>query len=214
MKVGLLFILVLLVSANACAPKIYQAPDFEKNTRRHKLVAVLPANVSLKLRPNQMKKMTQEQIVDEEMKTGYEIQNAIYGWLLRRSGKFAYTVRFQDVTKTNSILKESGIEYADIPSKDRAKLAQILGVDAIIQDHTSMEKPMSEGAAIVLGALLGFWGSTNQVMTNIDIHDGDSGDLLWKFDYHLSGSAGSTPNQLVNALMRSAARKFPYQKSK
>ena len=70
---------------------------------------------------------------------------------------------------------------------------------------------MSEGAAIVVGALLGSWGATNKVKTTISINDADSGDLLWKYDYQFSGSIGSTPDNLVTSLMRNASRKFPYQ---
>ncbi|MGZ8558622.1 MAG: hypothetical protein ACXWWC_09825 [Chitinophagaceae bacterium] len=73
-----------------------------------------------------------------------------------------------------------------------------------------MEKPMSEGAAIAVGVLIGAWGSTNKVETTINIHDGKSANLLWKYDYEASGSVGSSTTKLVDALMRNAAKKFPY----
>ena len=204
------FILCLL----SCAPKIYEAPEFVRVAKKHKVVAILPADVTLKLRPNDAKKMTGEQVNDLAEKTGFEIQDAMYGWFLRRSAKLNYTVKFQDITRTNALLSQAGISCADIRTKDRSALASLLGVDGVIQDNTSMEKPMSEGAAIALGLLIGVWGNTNSVKTTINIHDGASGNLLWKYDYLASGSVGTSSERLVNGLMRNASKKFPYQADK
>lgn len=176
-------------------------------------MAILPAQVNISLRPNEAKKLSAEQINDLATKTGYDIQEKMYGWFLRRGDKFDYTVSFQDVTRTNAKLKEAGINYADLKSTDRAQLAKLLGVDAVMQDRANMEKPMSEGAAVAVGVLVGAWGATNKVQTTIDIHDGISGNLLWKYDYEAAGSVGSSTTKLVDALMRNATKKFPYSKS-
>lgn len=200
--------LVLLFS---CGPKIYKSSEFDAAFAKHKTVAILPAEVTTQLRPNQEKKLTAEQIQEMTEKTGYDIQDKMYSWFLRRSEKFHYTVTFQDVTRTNALLKDAAISYKDLPSKDRAELAKILQVDAIIQDKARMDKPMSEGAAIAVGLLVGMWGATNKVETTINIHDGKNGHLLWKYDYEAAGSVGSSTTKLVDALMRNASKKFPYQ---
>jgi len=194
----------------SCGPKIYKSADFGTALGKHKTVAILPADVTTQLRPNQAKKLSEEQIADLSTKTGYDIQDKMYSWFLRRSGKFNYTVTFQDVTKTNSLLKQAGIEYKDLATKDRAEIAKILGVDAILQNRSRMEKPMSEGAAVAVGLLVGAWGNTNKVETTINIHDGKTSNLLWKYDYEASGSVGSSTTKLVDALMRNASKKFPY----
>lgn len=194
----------------SCGPKIYKSADFDTALGKHKTVAILPADVTTQLRPNQAKKLSEEQIADLSTKTGYDIQDKMYSWFLRRSGKFNYTVTFQDVTKTNSLLKQAGIEYKDLATKDRSEIAKILGVDAVLQNRSRMEKPMSEGAAVAVGLLVGAWGSTNKVETTINIHDGKTSNLLWKYDYEASGSVGSSTTKLVDALMRNASKKFPY----
>lgn len=73
---------------------------------------------------------------------------------------------------------------------------------------------MSEGVAVAVGVLFGAWGSTNNVTTTINIHEAKQGDLIWKYDYVAQGSVGSSPENLVNALMRNASRKFPYNEKK
>ena len=207
---NLLFLAVVALLGSGCGPKIYQSSAFSSALAKHRKVAILPAEVTMQLRPNEAKKLTQEQIDDLVMKTGYDIQEKMYGWFLRKGEKFQYTVTFQDVTRTNALLKEAGISYNDLKTTDRVKLAKILDVDAVLQDRINMQKPMSEGAAVAVGILVGAWGSTNQVQTTINIHDGKSGDLLWKYDYQAQGSVGSSSTQLVDALMRNASKKFPY----
>lgn len=208
-KITFQFLMIALF-LTACGPKIYKSADFDTALGKHRTVAILPADVTTQLRPNQAKKLSEEQIADISQKTGYDIQDKMYSWFLRRSGKFNYTVTFQDVTKTNTLLKQAGIGYSDLATKDRAEIAKILGVDAVLQNRSRMEKPMSEGAAVAVGVLIGAWGSTNKVETTINIHDGKSANLLWKYDYEASGSVGSSTTKLVDALMRNAAKKFPY----
>lgn len=201
---------VVALSLASCGPKIYKSETFDSALAKHKTVAILPADVQVNLRPNEAKRMSPEQLDDLSSKTAYAVQEKMEGWFLRKGSKWEYTVHFQDVVKTNSLLKEAGINYKDLRTTDRAKLAKILGVDAVLQDRMVMDKPMSDGAAIAVGVLVGAWGPTNKVATTINIHDGKSGDLLWKYDYSAQGSVGSTPDRLVDALMRNAARKFPY----
>lgn len=205
----ILFITICFCIAG-CGPKIYTSSNFSAALARHKTVAILPAEVTIQLRPNEAKRLTAEQLADISNKTAYDIQDKMYGWFLRRGDKFHYTVTFQDINKTNARLKDAGIMYEDLKSKDRAELAKALGVDAVMQAKTVSEKPMSEGAAVAVGALFGVWGNTNSVQTAINIHDGKSGDLLWKYDYQASGSIGSSTTRLVDALMRNATKKFPY----
>lgn len=194
----------------ACGPSIYKASDFSNVARTHKEVAILPASVSIQLRPNEAKRTTPEQLEKNEMSTGNAIQEKLYGWFLRRSDRYGYTVKFQDVSQTNALLKEANISYADLQTKSKSELAKLLGVDAVISASVRTDKPMSEGVAVALGAVFGVWGATNGAYTTINIHEGQKGGLLWKYDYQASGSVGSSPENLVNALMRNASKKFPY----
>ena len=207
-------IATLLLLLSACEPKIYKSAEFYDVASKHKLVAILPADVTIMLRPNQSKKMTAEELEKNRESTAYAIQDKLYSWFLRRSDKFKYTVKFQDVSKTNAVLKEAGLTYTDIRLKSKESLSKLLGVDAVISNVTRMDKPMSEGAAIAMSILFGASGSTNNVNTTINIHEANKGDLIWKYDYVAQGSFGSSAENLVNALMRNASRKFPYNEKK
>jgi hypothetical protein len=203
-------LLLIIFFSTGCGPTVYKTADFTDKTSSHKIVAILPTEVNIQLRPNEMKKSTPEQISQSEQNTGKDIQDKMYSWFLKRSDKFKYTVTFQDISKTNALLNQGGVSYSSMNTKTKEQLCQLLGVDAVISSRASMKKPMSDGAAIAVGVLLGAWGSTNDVQTSISINEAIKGELVWKYDYNATGSVGSSTDRLVNALMRNASRKFPY----
>ena len=210
MKKTFIVLTAIIIFITSCGPKIYKTADFSDKTSSHKIVAILPTDVTIQLRPNEMKKTTPEQIAQSQESTGKDIQDKMYSWFLKRSDRFKYTVAFQDISKTNALLSKAGITYSSMATKTKEELCQILGVDAVISSRASMKKPMSEGAAVAVGLLVGAWGSTNDVQTSISINEGKKGDLVWKYDYNASGSVGSNTDKLVDALMRNASKKFPY----
>jgi hypothetical protein len=212
MRTKLLYGALILLSS--CGPTIYTTNEFADKTSAHKTVAILPAEVNISLRPNELKNATRESIKESEEKTGFSIQDKMYSWFLKRSNKKHYTVSFQDISKTNAILSQNNISYENMRSKTKEEISKLLGVDAVISSRAMMKKPMSDGAAVAVGLLLGTWGSTNDVQTSISIHEAAKGDLLWKYDYNASGSVGSNTDNLVNNLMRNASKKFPYNEKK
>lgn len=72
---------------------------------------------------------------------------------------------------------------------------------------------MSDGASIALGLLVGFWGSTNTAIVNMSVNNGADGTLLWNYNKKVRGGLGSSPEDLVNVLMRKASRRLAYTKN-
>ncbi|MBC8085217.1 MAG: hypothetical protein H7Z21_18630 [Hymenobacter sp.] len=207
---GTLLIALCTLLLTACGPSIYLAQDFRSYAPTHKTVAILPAYVTMQLRPNQAKNTTPEQQREMETKSGVDFQEKIYAWLLRRGQQRGYTVQFQDVLQTNSRLRESQIPVAELRSRSPQELAKILGVDAILTTSVRTSKPMSDGAAVAVGLLAGAWGATNQANITVNIHEAGAGKLLWKYDYVAAGSVFSSSETVVDVLMRNASKKFPY----
>ncbi len=194
----------------ACGPSIYLAQDFHAYAPKHKTVAILPADVTMQLRPNQAKNTSAEQMRDMVDRTALDYQERIYAWLLRRNQQRAYTVQFQDVRQTTARLRESKISFQELRTHTPQELAKILGVDAVLTTSVRTTKPMSDGAAVAVGLLVGAWGATNQADITVNINEAEAGKLLWKYDFVAAGSVGSSPENIVNALMRNASKKFPY----
>lgn len=192
-------------------PRIYTAPGFSKAKSVHQRVAVIPFDVIIESR-KLPKGVTPQMMRDQQKDNGYSIQSDVYSFFLREQSRGRYTIDFQDIDKTNSLISKAGLDYEALRTKSKDELATLLGVDAVISGKVTMSRPMSEGAAIAVGLLVGFWGNTNRVNATLTVHDSAEGTLLWKYDYAASGSLGSSSKSLSNALMRNASKRFPYRK--
>lgn len=212
MKSNHLFLFVAIVLfLGACAPTIYVAPEFDKVKSKHDIVAILPFDVQIGMK-SLPKDVTQEMIREDEQKTGFSMQSHSYTYFLKELGKNKYTVKFQDIDKTNALLTKAGLKYVDTKSTAKDELCKILGVDAVISGKLSMDKPMSDGSAIAVGLIFGYWGSTNKVNVSMTIHEHAKGNLLWKYDWVAEGGVGSNSEQLSKSLVKNVSKKFPYQR--
>jgi hypothetical protein len=88
-------------------------------------------------------------------------------------------------------------------------LSRVLNVDGVLTSNFSLSKPMSEGAAIAMAVLVGWWAPTNEAVASLSIHDSGSEKMIWNFDHKMSSSLSSAA-RLVDDLMREASRKMPY----
>lgn len=92
--------------------------------------------------------MTGAELKEKENENGLTAENAMETFLLNKSTHKNYTVNFQDVNKTNALLRKNGI----------------------------------------------------------------TPDSLWKYDKSLSRRLRSYANTIIYAIMKKAAKKFPYNK--
>ena len=191
---------------------IYTSPNFRQLTKDHEELAIIPFEAVVKLRPKQMKDMSAEDLARLEEQEGESVQSALYSYFLKRQSKNDYTVGFQDISRTNALLAKNGITYENMGEFTIEELAEMLDVDGIISGRLVTDKPMSEGGALALGLLTGISAPTNSGKILVSIKDGATGELLWNYEKALSRDMGSDSNQIINALMRKASRKFPYVK--
>ncbi len=213
-------IIFLLLAIIAITPTVfaqtslYENPEFDVIAKDHKIIAIVPFKTQVKLRPKQMKDMTDEQLERLEKAEGESLQTGMFSWFLKRKkrGKLT-TLEIQQPSRTNALLKKQGIDYSNLYEYTTDDLAKILEVDAVISGDYETNKPMSEGASIALGLLVGFWGSTNTAIVNMSVNNGADGTLLWNYNKKVRGGLGSSPEDLVNVLMRKASRRLAYTKN-
>jgi len=212
-SVGLLAaLLILLMLAAGCGPKIYVSPDFDTVKDSHHTVAILPFKVNYdagKL-PKNIDEATLSQMQKDE---SMAFQQELYSRLLERQAKGEYTIEFQDVDQTRALLSKFAVDYDNIDHYTKPELKEMLGVDAMISGTIRRSQPMSTGAAIAVGILFGVSGETNRVDVNVNLHDGASGNLLWKYDHSESGSLGSSSEGLAKSLMKGISKRFPYRRA-
>ena len=127
----LLILFVVCIKVNAqyeSSKQTFSAPELKTAILNHKTVAIIPLKSSIFYK-KMPKGMDAEMVMNEEKKMGYDMQSGMYTFLLRKVDN--YTVSFQEVDRTNILLKKAGFaEKRDefLPED----LCKILNVDAVI----------------------------------------------------------------------------------
>jgi hypothetical protein len=191
------------------AKQVFESPKLKELTKTHKLVAILPFTTTLSYK-KQPKNFDFEANKQKEKTMATSIQSSMYTFLLRKADN--YSVEFQDVEKTNILLKKKGlVDSLDVLTKD--EIAKALGVDAVISGKYENEQTKSEAGAIVTTVLFGGLGSkTGAGALTMVINDGTSGDLLWRFFKSMNDGVFSSSDELIDRMMRKVSRNFPYSK--
>lgn len=205
------FLILALLFTNIYAQRgknIYEAPDMAAVVATHKLVAILPFEVTMKAK-KLPKGVTPEMVAEDEKKESVNLQNSIFTFLLRKSDK--YNIKMQDPDRTRSLLAKNNLDLKALQSMTKDEIAKLLEVDGILSGSIVTERTMSQGAGIALG-LIGIGAKTNQTTCILQLHDSKKGDLLWRYDRQVSGGWASSTDDLVERIMRQVARNFPYKK--
>ncbi len=210
MKIQTLFLLIftICISSLSAQTNLYQYPQFAEKTADHKVIAILPFDAKVSLRPKQMKELSEEQFKKLEKDEGLAVQSAMYSWFLKRKKRGDLLVSIQDPKRTNALLIQNDIDNLNAITSEQ--LAEILEVDSVITGTFETDKPMSDGASIALGLALGFFGTTNTATLNMSVNNGTDGELLWNYNKKVAGSLGSNTDMLINKLMRKASRRLGY----
>lgn len=189
--------------------QIFEGPKFKSEIPKHKTVALLPYEVKISYK-RQPKNFNLEANKDQENTMSKSIQSSMYTFLLKKSSE--YFVSFQDVEKTNVLLKKAGM--ADkLDEFTKEEIAKVLGVDAVIGGRFETEQTKSEGAAIASAVLFGgLGGKTGTGTLTMTVNGGSDGELLWRFFKTMDQGIMSSTDDLVERMMRKVSRNFPYSK--
>jgi len=213
MKTKFIFLVVLVCSIQmVCAQtKLYVNKAFKETAKSHRLIAVVPFKVQIKLRQKQMEKISKEQLTAMEKAESFSVQNALHSYLLSRGFKKNLDIRIKDLKEVNIMLSRKEITSENIDQFTSKELAEILGVDAVVSGTFFTERPTSDEAALAVGAITGFWFlSTNSGRCAISINDAKTGDLMWKYDRSSSSGLGRSSQEVIDRTMRNASRRLPY----
>jgi hypothetical protein len=200
-KIAALFGSIFLLFPS-CA-KVFLSPDVKELAGNQKIIAIIPPSVSIA--PN--KKIDAASLKEQQKTESINFQREIYSWMLKRKMQGKIDQEIQELQMTNAKLERAGYPQNPLSS---AEICELLGVDGIMTSNFGLSKPISEGAAIALAVLVGFYGSTNEIHATLSINDCKNKKLIWNYDHKFSGGVGSTPARLVDGIMRQVSKKMPY----
>lgn len=202
------FFLSLVFLFTGCSPKVYESKTaFEESLEySRKLVAILPLEISA----------AGDTALNEAMYTNrqhaYTAQTMMYNTLLDEFGRKKYNVDFQDINKTNAILRSNQISYEELITRDKAALCRLLRVDAVLSGYIRSSAPLLEDDAekvIGIDPVRPFSNPSTAVLT---LHEQAEGKLVWRHDYKTSTVVGNKLKSVVSDVMKKVSSQFPRKK--
>lgn len=206
--IGLL--IVLSITLTAAQKNIYEHNRFDALSKDHRVLAILPFIAHLDLK----KKVDCKELNTLAKREGYAVQNALETYFSKRKKRKKFSVAFQNIANTNAILEQQGISYENIDIYTTQQLCNILNVDGLISGSLNLNILLSKGVSTDFDLLDYFSGDANYGRIGIKISDGNTRKLLWKYEHEISKKTGKNTTELIDKMMRSATRKFPYDKEK
>jgi hypothetical protein len=213
MKFKLFLSIALLISLSSysqweTSKQEFKSPGLKSLVYNAKTVAILPykANISYKKMP---KGVTVENIKEEEKVASTQMQEGMYTYLLRKSKD--YSVSFQDIGRTNALLKKAGI-YDNLDEVLADSICKVLGVDAVIKSTWTYEKTGSEAGAIISTLAFGVAKGVASGSLVLQLYGAKDGELAWRFYKEMNESAFSSASILMERMMRKVGRNFPFEK--
>lgn len=210
MKKTLSIIAFLTVVLGTAQKNIYENRRFDDLSKDHKILAIIPFIANLDLKRN----VNQNELKNLAKKEGYAVQNALETYFSKRKKRKKFNVEFQNIEDTNAILNQNDITYENLDIYTIKELSKILNVDGIISGNLSLNILLSKGVPTDFSLLDYFSGDANYGRIGVKVSDGDSGKLLWKYEKAITKKTGKNTTELIDKMMKLAARKFPYDKEK
>ncbi|SDQ58998.1 hypothetical protein SAMN05216294_1803 [Flagellimonas zhangzhouensis] len=208
---NIVFFFALLITTCASAQKnIYENIRFDALSQDHEVLAIVPFIAHLELK----EAVDQNDLKVLAEKEGYAVQNALETYFSKRKKRKKFNVDFQNITNTNAILSQNNIDYNNIDTYTTQELCKILEVDGIISGNLNLNILLSEGVPTDFSILDYFSGDANYGRIGVKVSDGDTGKLLWKFENAITKKTGKNTTELIDKMMKTASRKFPYDKDK
>ncbi|WP_224484789.1 hypothetical protein [Robertkochia aurantiaca] len=189
---------------------VYQSESFESLSADHKRIAILPFEARLELENSEA--LSDNDLDALENREGYEVQNALENYFLKRDKRRDYRIEFQNVDQTNALLEQNGIDLKNLGIYTAQELSEFLGVDAIISGDLTLNALISQGVSTDFDFISFLTGKSDYGRIAIKLSDGATGKLLWKFEKTINRKAGKNTQSIIEAMMRKSTRKFPYHK--
>lgn len=206
-KLLLITFLIIGIFSNA-QKQIYGDGNLTGIIKRHKTVAILPFDVSITHR-KQNEALSAEMNTQQELTMSENIQSSMYTFLLRKRND--YSVEFQDIEKTNILLKRAGmLDKLNDFTKD--EIAKVLGVDAIVSGKFENEQTRSDKQARSNALWLGTGGKTGSGTLTMILNNGEDGKMIWRFYKTMDDNYRKSTDDIIESLMRKLSRNFPYSK--
>lgn len=83
-KIILSIVLIISFFCSYGQTRLFVDPEFSKHGNDHEIIAVIPFETTISLRPKKMKELKKGQLEKMQQNESYNIQQSMYSWFLKR----------------------------------------------------------------------------------------------------------------------------------
>ena len=202
---------VLAVILSACASsKDFLSENFSRVRNTHQRVAILPFEVQFENPNNRANEPKRQRLFSkQEREASLDAQKDLFTSVARQVNKGRYEIAFQDFTRTNKVLSENGIKLEDIAFHNKADIAKLLGVDAVISGDLAIRITQIDRRS---PQMMPVNRNNDGVETNVKLFDAASGEMLWSTNLsQRPNTPMDTPHHLSSQLIDQVAKHLPYR---
>ncbi len=207
---GLIAIGFATLVLSACASsKDFVSENFANVRQNHKRIAILPFDVQFQNPADYAKKQdkrTQRFFSKQEQEASLDAQKELFMNVARQVQKGRYEIAFQDFNRTNKVLTENGIRTENIRFQNKADIARLLGVDAVIFGELVIKISQMNNQ------MMPNFRNDDGVETDVKLFDAGSGEMVWSTSLsNRPNSQIDTPHHLSSGLISQVAKNLPYR---
>ncbi len=219
----------LLILTSSCT-QYYQIGNFEETTFNHQQVAIIPFEIFIYGKITE--EVSEEEIIKMENYESELFQLLFYNQLLEstKKRKKSLRVHIQDPQLTIEILNKNDISNRSSWEEDPEKLAEILGVDAVLKAKVSKAQFFSNDKSfaidagmtlldIIIAATVGggnpFYvdSSNKEIFVTYDLFDAKDGEILWSTNYDYALNWSQQIDKMIDRINLRSSKIFPYRYS-
>ncbi len=208
---NLIATMLIAVILSACATsKDFLSENFSRVKNTHQRVAILPFDVQFENPNNRGNEPKRQKFFSkQEREASLDAQKELFTSVARQVQKGHYEIAFQDFTRTNKVLSENGIKLEDIAFQNKADIAKLLGVDAVIFGDLAIRITQIDTRSPLM---MPVYRNNDGVETNVKLFDAASGEMLWATNLsQRPNNQMDTPHHLSTQLINQVAKNLPYR---
>lgn len=197
----LIFVFLIIAAFSCRTNQGFLDENANTMISQHIRVAVLPFKVIFSEDFKQVSPGRRQDDWQEQARVaGLDLQKAAFAHLSKRTLRKNWGFTVQDFLTTNRTLEVEGIRFSELQASDKAKIARVLGVDAVIWGESQMEYSMRN-----------FVGR-NGMRTQMNLYDARSSNLIWSNSVFQDISRMmDSPRDLANNSVSSLVNMLPYK---
>lgn len=213
------FGIIALILSGCASSKDFVAENFATIKNTHKKIAILPFWVQFQnpLDYSKEKKgspvQARRSYSKQEQEASLDAQKEFFMNVAKQVEKGRYEIAFQDFTRTNKVLSENGIRLEDVKFQNKADLAKLLDVDAVIFGELviKISRPTDRSMSIS-PVMMNNTRFNDGVETDVKLFDAASGEMVWSTVLsNQPNNRMDTPHQLSTSLLNQVAKNLPYR---